>query len=41
VDIKDGSLSREVSMCYYRPYAKWNILHRLQSEITELIQPHL
>lgn len=41
VDIKDGSLSREVSMCYYRPYAKWNILHRLQSEITGLIQPHL
>ena len=41
VDIKDGSLSREVSMCYYRPYAKWNILHRLQSEINELIQPHL
>ena len=41
VNITDGSLSREVSMCYYRPYAKWNILHRLQSEITELIQPHL
>lgn len=41
LEITDGSLSREVSICYYRPYAKWNILERLQSEITELVQPHL
>lgn len=41
LEITDGSLSREVSICYYRPYAKWNILQRLQSEITELVQPHL
>jgi LysR family hydrogen peroxide-inducible transcriptional activator len=39
--IIDGSLQREVSICYYRPYAKWNIIRRLQSEITELVQVHL
>ena len=39
--IIDGSLQREVSICYYRPYAKWNIIRRLQAEITELVQVHL
>ena len=41
VDIHDGSLRREVSICYYRPYAKWNIIRRLQSEITEIVTVHL
>ena len=41
VDIHDGSLRREVSICYYRPYAKWNIVRRLQSEITEIVTVHL
>ena len=41
LEIQDGSLRREVSICYYRPYAKWNIIRRLQAEITELVQGHL
>jgi LysR family transcriptional regulator, hydrogen peroxide-inducible genes activator len=41
LEIQDGSLRREVSICYYRPYAKWNIIRRLQAEITELVQVHL
>jgi LysR family hydrogen peroxide-inducible transcriptional activator len=39
--LEDGTLSREVSICYYRPYAKWNIIRRLQREITEIVQYHL
>jgi LysR family hydrogen peroxide-inducible transcriptional activator len=39
--LEDGTLSREVSICYYRPYAKWNIIRRLQTEITEIVQRHL
>jgi LysR family hydrogen peroxide-inducible transcriptional activator len=41
LEISDGTLRREVSICYYRPYAKWNIIRRLQAEITELVQVHL
>jgi len=41
LEISDGTLRREVSICYYRPYAKWNIIRRLQAEITELVQGHL
>ena len=41
LEISDGTLRREVSICYYRPYAKWNIIRRLQAEITELVQLHL
>jgi LysR family hydrogen peroxide-inducible transcriptional activator len=41
LEIYDGSLKREVSICYYRPYAKWNIIRRLQTEIAELVKPHL
>jgi LysR family hydrogen peroxide-inducible transcriptional activator len=40
LEIYDGSLKREVSICYYRPYAKWNIIRRLQTEIAELVKPH-
>jgi len=41
LEISDGTLRREVSICYYRPYAKWNIIRRLQAEITDLVQVHL
>jgi LysR family hydrogen peroxide-inducible transcriptional activator len=41
LEISDGSLRREVSICYYRPYAKWNIIRRLQAEITALVQVRL
>jgi LysR family hydrogen peroxide-inducible transcriptional activator len=41
LEISGGTLRREVSICYYRPYAKWNIIRRLQAEITELVQVHL
>lgn len=41
LEIYDGSLKREVSICYYRPYAKWNIIRRLQTEIAELVKPQL
>ena len=41
LEIQDGSLRREVSICYYRPYAKWNIIRRLQKEIAELVSVHL
>lgn len=41
LELTDGSLSREVSICYYRPYAKWNIIRRLQTEIKEIVQKHL
>jgi LysR family hydrogen peroxide-inducible transcriptional activator len=41
LEIYDGSLKREVSICYYRPYAKWNIIRRLQTEIAELVTPHV
>ncbi len=41
LEISDGSLRREVSICYYRPYAKWNIIRRLQAEITALVQARL
>jgi LysR family hydrogen peroxide-inducible transcriptional activator len=41
LEISDGTLRREVSICYYRPYAKWNIIRRLQAEITEYVQAYL
>ncbi len=41
IDIQGGSLTREVSICYYRPYAKWNIINRLADEITAEVNTHL
>jgi LysR family hydrogen peroxide-inducible transcriptional activator len=41
IELKEGSLTREVSLAYYRPYAKWNILNRLKAEIAEIVQGHL
>ena len=39
--IIDGSLQREVSICYYRPYAKWNIINRLADEISVEVNKQL
>jgi LysR family hydrogen peroxide-inducible transcriptional activator len=41
LQLEDGNLSREVSICFYRPHAKWNIINRLQTEIIEIVQYHL
>ena len=41
LELKDGVLSREVSLCYYRPYAKWNIINRLAEEITAEVKKQL
>jgi LysR family hydrogen peroxide-inducible transcriptional activator len=41
LEIQDGSLRREVSICYYRPYAKWNIINRLADEIAVEVKKHL
>lgn len=41
LNIIDGSLQREVSICYYRPYAKWNIINRLAEEITTEVNKQL
>ena len=41
IELKEGTLTREVSLAYYRPYAKWNILNRLKAEIAEIVQGHL
>jgi hypothetical protein len=30
-----------VSLCYYRPYAKWNIINRLAEEITAEVKKQL
>jgi LysR family hydrogen peroxide-inducible transcriptional activator len=41
IDLTDGALTREVSLAYYRPYAKWNILNRLKAEITVKVNERL
>ena len=41
LELVDGKLSREVSICYYRPYAKWNIINRLAEEITSEVNKQL
>ena len=41
MELTDGVLTREVSLAYYRPYAKWNILNRLKAEISEIVQKRL
>ena len=40
IELEEGNLEREVSLCYYRPYAKWNIIKRLASDIKELVAVH-
>ena len=39
--LKEGLLQREVSLCYYRPYAKWNIISHLSKDISELVKEKL
>ena len=41
IELKEGTLTREVSLAYYRPYAKWNILNRLKAEITAKVNERL
>ena len=41
IELEEGNLEREVSLCYYRPYAKWNIINRLAADIRELVKEHL
>jgi LysR family hydrogen peroxide-inducible transcriptional activator len=41
IELTDGALTREVSLAYYRPYAKWNILNRLKAEITAKVNERL
>jgi LysR family hydrogen peroxide-inducible transcriptional activator len=41
IELVDGTLSREVSLCFYRPYAKWNIINRLAEEITVEVKKQL
>jgi LysR family hydrogen peroxide-inducible transcriptional activator len=39
--LSDGKLEREVSLCFYRPYAKWNIINRLATDISQLVSEKL
>jgi LysR family hydrogen peroxide-inducible transcriptional activator len=41
IQIEEGPLEREISLCYYRPYAKWNIIKRLNADIQELVKERL
>ncbi|MFM6936334.1 MAG: LysR substrate-binding domain-containing protein [Aquirufa sp.] len=41
LELADGKLAREVSLCFYRPYAKWNIINRLAEEITAEVKKQL
>ena len=41
ITLTDGKLEREVSLCFYRPYAKWNVIKHLSAEIKQLVLPHL
>ncbi|MHA8065660.1 LysR family transcriptional regulator [Aquirufa sp. ROCK2-A2] len=37
IELSDGKLEREVSLAFYRPYAKWNIVRQLSKDIAELV----
>jgi LysR family hydrogen peroxide-inducible transcriptional activator len=41
IPLEEGRLEREISLCYYRPYAKWNVIKRLNADIQDLVQQHL
>jgi LysR family hydrogen peroxide-inducible transcriptional activator len=41
IPLEEGRLEREISLCYYRPYAKWNIINRLAAEISQLVREKL
>lgn len=40
-ELEGGNLSREVSLCFYRPYAKWNIVKQFSIDIAHLVHKHL
>lgn len=37
LDMVGGEITREVSLCFYRPYAKWNIVKQLSVDIAQLV----
>lgn len=39
--MEGGDISREVSLCFYRPYAKWNIVKQFSQDIAQLVAKHL
>lgn len=39
--LEEGQLEREVSLAYYRPYAKWNVIQHLTKDISELVNVQL
>ena len=41
IPLEEGRLEREISLCYYRPYAKWNVIKRLNADIQDLVEQHL
>jgi LysR family hydrogen peroxide-inducible transcriptional activator len=41
IPLEEGRLEREISLCYYRPYAKWNVIKRLNADIQDLVKQHL
>lgn len=41
ISLEEGRLEREISLCYYRPYAKWNMINRLHADIQELVKERL
>lgn len=41
LEMERGNISREVSLCFYRPYAKWNIVKQFSVEITRLVNQHI
>jgi hypothetical protein len=41
MELVDGRLEREVSLAFYRPYAKWNIIQQLSKEIISTVRKHL
>lgn len=39
--LEDGQLQREVSLAFYRPYAKWNIVQQFTKDIAEWVGAEL
>ncbi|MHA8099098.1 LysR substrate-binding domain-containing protein [Aquirufa aurantiipilula] len=37
LDMVGGEITREVSLCFYRPYAKWNIVKQLSVDVAQLV----
>jgi LysR family hydrogen peroxide-inducible transcriptional activator len=41
ITLTDGMLHREVSLCYYKPYANLSMIQLLSQELKQRIQPFL